>query len=217
MTALTERRDAAVVEIETGAPLPDYPVELVAGDFTGHKFVMMHHVLYFQSRLHTRADLDVRGAALELFMVCQQRTPLGTLPVDEEEIAQLIRVPLPTWRSLMNRKITPLHKWSRYQVDGEPVFGHKVVIDVCRAALTASEARKARSSGESERNKLKTLKRLLSEAGVPHELVDDPDFVIRCHDWLTKNFTGRRQGARFDAVLQQLFRVAGIEHRIIRD
>ncbi|MEM8970916.1 MAG: hypothetical protein AAGD43_02475 [Pseudomonadota bacterium] len=200
--------------VEVGE-IPFYPEELVQAEVNSHYFMLFWHDVYLQSRLHMTADLDVEAAALRCFFYAQKRRPLGTLPVDEGELATLLRLPLSTWRGLMKREMKPLHKWSHYRVADEDsgeeiVWGHADVIRGALHVLNKQGMRAARSSNDAARQRRRRLPDHLARAGVPDAMMSNNEFLDDCHRWLEANFQGKREGGRWEAALKRLLREAGI-------
>ena len=98
-----------LVVVDDGS-LPEYPIGRSVR-LDGHAFVKWAHLRWLSSRTFKRATWEHQGMARALFDMCQMESPVGTLPADDEELAQMLRVDLRTMRGLRQLEFGPLRNW----------------------------------------------------------------------------------------------------------
>lgn len=159
-----------------------------------HSYVQFHFHRYFQSRLHMRGSLAVRGAANELFLRARLGSPIGTLTTDYEELADYLRITTGQFRDLMSETVTPLHNWTECQTDtGEVRLYHPVVLEVLRDALKSRVRADLRRKEDASRGRITTLIGLLKKAGMRAEAVEhiassDGAFLEQIDEWLLEHY-----------------------------
>ena len=166
--------------------LPLYPVS-ASERLATHSWFAFDYVRWDQSAFRVRADLDVRGAFLELICAAQKGTPVGTLPVDEDLLAHAAGVPLDLWRRLCQRPIGPLYGWQRCLCDnGEVRLFHKVVLEVVQDAVKGRAKYLASSAADRERKRLADLPRQIIRAGGSQRMAEDQAYVLRLDQYLVE-------------------------------
>lgn len=170
---------------------PVYPVP-TEERLTAHFFTQFHHDRYLNSRLHLRASIGVRGAAMELFMISRRQSPVGTLPTDHAEISALLRVTPGVFSDLMAEDITPLHNWSPCISDrGEMRLMHETVLEVVQDAVGSRERTKEAQEAGRVRQRLSRLRDAVEKQFGPRKAADDA-LIERVDDWLERYGPGRR-------------------------
>lgn len=196
--------------------LADYPEELCTSEasFEHHSFAMIMHRRYSQSTFYLRASFPVKGMYWDLVLAAFQRVPVGSLPSSDEELCALLRATPNEWRDACSSRYGPLYKWKQYRHGDEIVLGHKIVIKICRKALTASDDKRALLSKDAERNRINTLRSLLERdfipRGLPVQYLDNAEFLAELNHRLNTEFRGKvRRGPFFQATCARVLRELG--------
>ena len=147
-------------------------------------------------------DPEVGFYGFELFCLSQDETPVGTLPSDDEGLAFLLHLSLEKWKSLRERKITPLHGWRLVRCDnGEIRYAHPVVTEVAQEALGGRSDLMAKREADRERKRLEALPGKMLRAGAPKGMAEDEGFVLQFDQFLIENFDAA--GQRRPAMIRQ--------------
>ncbi len=188
--------------------IPEYPVELTEARMTSDYFTMFWHDRWLYSETCLKADLEVQGAALNLFFLARKQTPVGSLPDDSAVLASLLRIDLEQWGRLCGRAITPLNNWRRYRYDNKVILGHPVVIEVALDAVHRREVREAAQNDKATSMRLKRLGELMIEIGCDARMTQDKILLERLDAWLLENHVGQRRMPRFEASMNAALRHA---------
>ncbi|MFC4668352.1 hypothetical protein ACFO5X_07295 [Seohaeicola nanhaiensis] len=189
-------------------PLPAYPDELLDAHAAADYFTAFWHDRYLNSKLHLSADLDVQGAALNLFFIARKQLPMGSLPNDHTMLAKLLRIDIALWHQLMGRTITPLHNWRPYRAGGVVVLGHPVVVEVALDAVKRREAREVERNDKATSMRLKRLGELMVEIGCHAKMAQDRVLLERLDGWLLERHRGQRRMPGFEVSLKAALRHA---------
>lgn len=191
----------------SGDDLPEYPL---ATDLrlTGHHFTMMLHDRWLFSRLRLTASMEVRGAALDLYMLAQKQAPIGTLPVDDNEIAALLHISRGAWLKLRSEDPSPLDKWTRCVTDqGVVRLMHPVVLEVAQSALTTRRNNEQARTRGNDRKRILRLTESMKRYGAQRQ-ASDPLFVERTDAWLNEHMPG---AYRTEAAIRSAMDAVSIE------
>lgn len=104
--------------------LPEYPIAR-AVRLDGNSFVKWQHLRWLSSKTARRASWEVKGMARELFDLAQMQSPIGTLPDDDDDLADMLRVSVSRMRELRAMEFGPLRNWMPCMSEGERRLMHK--------------------------------------------------------------------------------------------
>ena len=166
-----------------------------------HSWFTFLRTRWMASDFRVRADLDVKGAFWELIAAAHGQTPVGTLPVDEDLLADKAYVSLDTWRKLVARPVGPLYGWKPCRCDsGEIRLYHEVVLEVVQDAVKGRRRKLEGNAAERERKRLGELPRKIMAAGGSERLANDEAYRCRLDQYLLDNLPEGRN--RTPAVVQ---------------
>jgi hypothetical protein len=191
-----ERR-AALVDV---AALPEYPFD-ADQRLDGHFFTMVPHDRWLNSDLRMLAGLEVRGAALELVLIAQKQTPIGTLPDNDLLLSRLLLLPLDQWQSLRARDPGPLDGWQPCRVGGALRLMSGLVNDIVGDAIKARDDRARLNKDKSEYQRQKRLRDAMRQQGCLAAMVADDALVAQIDGWMAANCESRRTAAEYEAAL----------------
>ena len=194
--------------IDSGDGLPEYPADLIDARMTSDYFTVFWHDRWLNSELCLTADMDVQGAALNLFWIARKQNPIGSLPTNDDMLAKLLRIDRGYWRDLKGRTISPLHNWQRMRAGEKIVLGHPVVIEVALDALGRREIREAAQSEKAAAMRIKRLGEMMVEIGCDPRMAADKVLLGRLDDWLLEHHKGQRRMPRFETSLSAALRHA---------
>lgn len=178
---MNEARHLAAVP---GPELPVYPIG-AAERLSSHSWFAFDYVRWDQSAFRVRADLEVRGAFLELLCAAQKGTPVGTLPVEDDLLAHAAGVSLDVWRLLLRRPISPLYGWHRCLCDnGEVRLYHRVVLEVVQEAVKGRSRWLEHAAAERERKRLTDLPKKVLRGGGSERMAADQTYILRLDQYL---------------------------------
>jgi hypothetical protein len=107
---------------------------------------------YQRSEFCLLADMDVQGAALNLFAISMDLLPPATLPLETDICAHYLRITPEEWSDMLARDITPLHGWQKIQCGKEVRLAHPIMLEGLEVAVKAFKLRQRgttqRRSGE---------------------------------------------------------------------
>ena len=150
----------ALVEV---ADIDHYPLD-AAERLTSHFFVTFYHRRWLNSRFRLSAPPMVRGLALDLILISQDQTPVGTLPDDDVQLAALLMLDLREWQALRRAEWSPLYKWVPCLCGTERRLMHPVVLEAVQDAI--GRRRKRAEEGEAGRRR-KRIERLPEQSKPP--------------------------------------------------
>ncbi|WP_273689044.1 hypothetical protein [Ketogulonicigenium vulgare] len=164
----------------------------------GHGWFKFQHSWWRNSEFHRKADRDVRAVFLDLLCAAQDEDPVGTLPVEDDAIAWLARVPMEEWRGMMERRLTPLYGWQRCVcTDGRMRLYHPKLLIVTQDATASKAKAKEKAAVDAERKRLDAIAKWIPQAGGTARMADDAALILSIDEWLTQNIeVGKNRGAR---------------------
>lgn len=142
-------------------------------------------------RRHGYADPEVGFYGMELFFLAQDETPLGTLPIEDEALAFLLRIPVERWRGLASREVSPLHGWHHVQCDnGQVRLAHPVVTEIALEALGSKKRNDAKNADERMRKRLGTIAAHLKKVPGMARYAESDERLNAVSDWIETNYPG---------------------------
>lgn len=187
------------------ADLEEYPIGREER-LDGHGFVKWFHHRWLHSKTHLKASYEVQGMARALFDLAQMQSPIGTLPDDDEELAMLLRVDLPRWRTLRALEFGPLRNWRRCLAAGEVRLMHPVVLAQVQDALERREAHALSKEEKATYQRLKRLREGLKALGCSEDVLAEEVLIRRMDDWLRATCVGNRKPVHYERALQHAVR-----------
>lgn len=204
-------RPAPIALVET-AQLEEYPIDRDTR-LDGHAFIKWHHIRWMSSKTFRRASWEVQGMARALFDLSQLQCPVGTLPDDDEDLADMLRVPQRRLRELRAMEFGPLRNWVPCLSEGERRLMHPVVLAQVRDALDRREVYKLSSEDKAEYQRIKRLREAMTSLGLGKDAVADDVLIHRMNDALKATCRGNRYTRHYQAVLLQARREGWIDER----
>ena len=171
--------------------LPEYPISCQER-LDSHYFLQWNLKRWRGSEFRKKVDPEVGWHGFNLFCIAQDATPVGTLPVDDVQLAFDLHLPLEQWRALMKREVTPLHGWYRVLCDnGEIRLAHAVVTEVAVTALNSKRANAQRNADERMRKRIQTISKSLSD-NVPggKNIARNDEWLNKISDWVDATYPG---------------------------
>lgn len=201
------------VKLVDSDELEEYPI-LCEERLDAHYFLQFNVARYDRSNFRKKAyrDPEVGYFGIELFYKSHGESPLGTLPVDPDDLAFLLGIPLERWNALMGRDFNPLYNWSRVLCDnGEVRLAHPVVLEVMVAALSSHKEHKASNEDKAVWTRRKRLREALKACACSDELISDEIAVGWLDEWLMKNHHGQRRMPQFQSSIGRALKAAAQE------
>lgn len=202
-----------VVLVET-ADLEEYPIARGVR-LDGHSFVKWQHLRWMSSTTYRRASWEVIGMAQALFDMAQLESPVGTLPDDNEELAQMLRVDLRRMRDLRGLEFGPLRNWRPCLSEGQRRLMHPVVLEQVQDALDRREERVQKTGAKADYQRLKRLREAMAALGLGRDALGDEVLIRRMDEWLTAQ-KPRRDRAAYDAVIVEAVKVGWVGGAVAR-
>lgn len=197
----------------TDGDLEQYPLdEDVRLD--SHGFISLQHKRWLNSELHLRGTMAVQGAAFNLICIAHDQTPVGTLPVDEDLIARLLRITLEEWRAMMAQPVTPLHKWRRCLCGVEVRLMHDVVLATVQDALHRREVNQRSNADKAVYARRNRLRQAWRDLGVREAILNDDVLIERVDDWLAETCRGQRRVVVYERALRHAIAEKWLSHGI---
>lgn len=167
---------------------PEYPIS-ASDRLDSHFFLQWNLKRWRASEFRRKADPEVGWYGMQLFFISQDETPVGTLPVDDEQLAYELRLDLAKWQKLLEHRISPLHNWSKVQCDnGEIRWAHPVVTEVAGDALKSKRKNHCNAEDRKRNKRLKDLREMISDRIGAGQLLRAPGFLERFNDWLEEKY-----------------------------
>lgn len=170
------------------AEMPSYPIS-AKDRLDSHYFLQWNLKRWRGSNFRKKAysDPEVGWYGFELFCLCQDETPIGTLPCDPSQLAFVLHLSLEKWLSLSKREFSPLHGWSEVMCDnGEVRYAHPIVTEVALEALGSKVKNAVRLEAARQRKRFADLKLVVGRIGAK-QLLSAGGFVERFDEWLLEN------------------------------
>lgn len=185
----------------------DLPVYPIAADerLDGNSFVKWQTNRWLASKTFKLMDWDMQGMARALFDMCQNETPVGTLPDDDEELAFMLRVDLRRMRELRQGEFGPLRNWSRCLCNtaagGQIRLMHPVVLEQVQDAIDRRAMVLLSKEEKAVAIRLDRLRKALLAQGIVKEVVSDDLLIGRMDEWLSEKRKGKRTIDAYRSVL----------------
>jgi hypothetical protein len=204
---MTDRKVPRLVEDVT---LPDYPIDREER-LPELAFVKWVPSRWLNSSGHLKCSYEVQGVARALFDLATAQSPIGTLPSDDEELAALLRLPLPQWMALRNLADRgPLRNWEPClcagRGNGEIRLMHHVVLTSLQDVLSRREVRERSRGQQADVKRFQRLSDAMKRAGLSADECGDDVLMRRIDDWLAKRVTGNRMAHNYDAAFENAVR-----------
>lgn len=180
--------------------LPVYPVARGVR-LDGHSFVKWQHLRWLSSRSFRLCSWEVQGMARALFDLCQLESPVGTLPDDDAELAQMLRVDVRRMAELRRMEFGPLRNWRPCLADGEVRLMHDVVLAQVQDAIERREIHELSKEDKATYQRLKRLREALRGMGLSDDVLSDDRLIGRMDDWLKQACKGNRKANHYEAAL----------------
>lgn len=181
----------APLNLVSVSDLPDYPIDRSAR-LDGNSFVKWHTARWLSSKTFKLMSWECQGMARALFDLCQNESPIGTLPDDDAELAFMLRVDTRRMAELRAMEFGPLRNWRRCLCGDEIRLMHPVVLTQVQDALERRELAKLSKDEKAISMRLGRLRKALLGEGLSQEVVADDIFVGRIDDWLESHKRGYR-------------------------
>ncbi|GGE26711.1 hypothetical protein SAMN05421774_11240 [Gemmobacter megaterium] len=180
--------------------LPEYPVARGVR-LDGHSFVKWQHLRWLSSRSFRLCSWEVQGMARALFDLSQLESPVGTLPDDDAELAQMLRVDARRMAELRRMEFGPLRNWCPCLSDGEVRLMHPVVLAQVQDAIERREIHELSKEDKATYQRLKRLREALRGMGLSEHVLADDRLIGRMDDWLKQGCKGNRRATHYEAAL----------------
>lgn len=184
-------------------PAPAVPPYPLPRDFRmpTHYFIAWWHNRWLNSTLHLTGSLEVQGAALALYCIAQNQSPMGTLPVDDALLARMLRLDADRWADLRRAKVGPLHGWYLADCEGETRWAHPVVLEMLREAQGRAESRRMSNEERAVQKRIERLRKALAEMGVDKGILADRVVIEAMDEWLNVNWKKPRNALAYARLL----------------
>jgi len=166
--------------------LPLYPV---ATDerLTSHYFVALHFDRYLNSSFRANSTAIVRLYGMELWLLAQKQSPVGTLPESDRDLAFLLHLDLAEWQDLRRLEWGPLYKWTHCITDqGEVRLMHPVVLEVVQDSIGRRDAHRMSQSERAQAARIKRMKDTLTKHQA-HQIARSPVAMEWMAEWLSEH------------------------------
>lgn len=191
---------SAAINLVSVSALPEYPIDR-AMRLDGNSFVKWHTARWLSSKTFKLMNWEYQGMARALFDLCQNESPLGTLPDDNAELAFMLRVDSRRMAELRAMEFGPLRNWSRCQCEGEIRLMHPVVLAQVQDAIERRELSKLSKEDQATAKRLSRLENALLANGCSQHVVADPTLMQRIDAWISETHRGNRTQAVYRSAL----------------
>jgi hypothetical protein len=180
-------------QLSIATSVDDLPIYPIAADerLESHFFLPMYFRRWLGSDTRLLADMEVRAAILELFMIAQDQSPVGTLPTDHKLIARLLGITFEHFKVLCDREVSPLRHWVPCRAGDQVRLMHHVVTEVASEAIDTRRDRDAERQARKAAKAVKDLEARLRAMGLSRQ-ADDRQLVEQVDAWLINHCTGYR-------------------------
>jgi len=185
--------------------IDDLPIYPIAADerLQSHFFLPLFFRRWLGSDTRLMADLEVRAVILEMFMIAQDQTPVGTLPTDHKLIARLLGLTAEQFTILCARDVSPLRHWIRCRAGDQIRLMHHVVAEVAGDAVGSRRDREAENQRRRAAKQIKDLEARLRTIGCSR-IADSRTMLERVDAWLVENCSGNRTEAAIRQAIEQV-------------
>lgn len=205
---------ASPLSLVSGATLPEYPIGRDER-LDGQSFVKWHTARWLSSRSFKLMDWEAQGMARALFDLCQNESPVGTIPDDDDELAFMLRTDARHIRELRGLEFGPLRNWTRCVCNGEVRLMHPVVLQQVQDAIERRELAKLSRDDKAVSMRLARLRKGLLAAGLDKAVVADEILVGRIDQWLEENRRGNRTKETYSAAIWHAVQNRWIERGLV--
>ena len=187
--------------------IEDLPVYPVSADerLDGNSFVKWSTNRWLASKTFKLMPWDMQGMARALFDMCQNESPVGTLPDDDDELAFMLRVDVRRMRELRAQDFGPLRNWTRClcpgQGNGQVRLMHRVVTEQVRDALERRSLALLSKDEKAVTMRLERLRKALLAQGCSKDVVADDVLIARMDEWLNVVRKGKRTEAVYRSAI----------------
>ena len=180
--------------------LPEYPI---ARDvrLDGNSFVKWHGARWLSSRTFKLCTWEVQGMLRALFDLCQNESPIGTLPDDDAELAHMLRVDMRRLRELRQMEFGPLRNWVRCLSGNEVRLMHPVVLEQVQDAIDRRALAVLSKEAKAVAVRLERLRKAMLAEGLSKEVIADEILVGRLDEYLEREHKGNRTKAAYRSAL----------------
>lgn len=187
--------------------LADLPVYPIAADerLDGNSFVKWATNRWLASKTFKLMPWDMQGMARALFDMCQNETPVGTLPDDDDELAFMLRCDVRRMGELRRMEYGPLRNWARCLCRGatgdQVRLMHPVVVEQVRDALERRAVAMLSKEEKAVAMRLERLRSALLAEGMHKDAVADDVLINRLDAWLNDTRKGKRTVAVYRSAI----------------
>jgi hypothetical protein len=190
-----------LVSDDDGGGIPPYPFACDLRLPT-HHFFTFEHRRWLNSRLRLMGEPEVRAFAIDLYSICQDQTPVGTLPKDRREIARLLHLSTERFDTLCRHEIGPLYGWFVCDCEGVHRFAHPVVLEMIGEALERQKSARDRSAAGNRRKRLSRLAGQMQKMGAPSGMYSNPAIIEWVDEWLEERCDGNRTATWLEKAME---------------
>lgn len=196
---------AAALSVVGHNHLEEYPIPR-AVRMDGNSFVKWQHLRWLSSKMSRRASWEVQGMARALFDMAQTQSPVGTLPDDDEDLADMLRVTTARWRELRAMEFGPLRNWVPCLSEGERRLMHPVVLEQVRDVLERRELHELSKEEKAVVMRKKRLREAMKQLGLTDAVLADNLLMDRMDDWLKGHCKGNRTKRHYEEAIMHAVR-----------
>ena len=167
----------------------------------GNSFVKWQHLRWLSSKTARRASWEVKGMVRHLFDMAQMQSPIGTLPDDDDDLADMLGVTLSRMRELRAMEFGPLRNWRPCLSEGERRLMHPVVLEQVLDVLERREVHELSKEDKATYQRLKRLREALQKLGCDKAVVADDILIGRMDQWMQAHCKGNRKANHYEAAL----------------
>lgn len=198
MSAPVEPQAHRVALVDVSA-LPVYPLGREER-LDAHVFLKWHYRRWMSSRTFRLASWEQQGMIRALYDYAQTESPVGTLPDDDDELAQMLRVDRRRMTELRRSEFGPLHGWVRCLCGAEVRLMHPVVLEQVTDALDRRQMHGLSTKEKARYQRRRRMIAALADLGLGKDVLADEVLMDRMHDWLAENRRGQWRREAYEAV-----------------
>lgn len=180
-------------------------------------FVKWQPSRWLNSSGHLKCTYEVQGVARALFDLATAQSPIGTLPDDNEELAQLLRMPATHFAALRGLGAAgPLRNWVRClcprgAAPPEIRLMHHVVLASLQDVLHRREARETGRGRQVVDKRIQRLRAGMLKAGVSASQAADDAILKKFDEYLEKICSGNRMPHHYQAAFEVGVRMGWVD------
>ncbi len=195
--------------------LPVYPIG-PQDRLDGNAFVKWQRKLWMASRTYKLMSWDMQGMARALFDMCQDESPVGTLPDDDAELAYMLRCDIIRMRDLRAMEFGPLRNWRRCLCGNVVRLMHDTVLEQVQDAMERQELARLSKDERAAAQRLQRLRKALADEKLSKEVIADDTLIARMDEWLTTTRQGRRTPAVYRSAILHAVQMGWLNRRTMR-